>query len=301
LAVRAKPKVFTKHFAQPPPATPPAAPVSGGSAGTSDGECKSDDAALEKDLYSAVFRAHRQTTVDVSDRLGSNPFAVRILFSCAVSVHSCLFVALLPTHTVLSTLCLVCRCCIWVASQPLQLDEGEGDADAAPEAAEDTPDAAAGAGSGSSTETRPRRAQKNLRKLTDAQLRQLTASPAPTGDTAVPMLFKEHVHALGPYTLSGLLAKNTEFSMKDLASSAWPLPMLSELKGLITTRLPACDGLTEEQRGAMKQWWLSCLETALHQRVRWAIVLVQVVRAGCFALNLHGLLGVCGVCVLFVS
>ena len=197
----------------------------------------------------------------------------------------------------------MCRCCIWVVSQPLQLDEGEGDvdgegdADAAPEAADDTPDAAAGAGSGSNTETRPRRAQKNLRKLTDAQLRQLTASPAPTGDTAVPMLFKEHVHALGPYTLSGLLAKNTEFSMKDLASSAWPLPMLSELKGLITTRLPACDGLTEEQRGAMKQWWLSCLETALHQRVRWAIVLVQVVRAGCFALNLHGLLGVCGVCV----
>ena len=137
-----------------------------------------------------------------------------------------------------------------------------------------------------------------MRKLTDAQLRQLTASPAPTGDTAVPMLFKEHVHALGPYTLSGLLAKNTEFSMKDLASSVWPLPMLSELKGLITTRLPACDGLTEEQRGAMKQWWLSCLETALHQRVRWAIVLAQVVRAGCFALNLHGLLGVCGVCVV---
>ena len=84
LAVRAKPKVFTKHFAQPLPATPPAAPVSGGSAGTSDGECKSDDAALEKDLYTAVFRTHRQTTVDVSDRLGSNPFAVRssFLFRC---------------------------------------------------------------------------------------------------------------------------------------------------------------------------------------------------------------------------
>ena len=107
LAVRAKPKVFTKHFVQPLPATPPAAPVSGGSAGTSDGECKSDDAALEKDLYTAVFRTHRQTTVDVSDRLGSNPFAVRTLFSCTVSVHSCLFVALLPAHSPLNVVSCV--------------------------------------------------------------------------------------------------------------------------------------------------------------------------------------------------